>query len=166
MNEEHPMTKVGRMFTAGLSTVALAGAVGAGFAYADPDTTPRGAPPTTKVTASPAASPTGSAGPRAENRSHRGLLRRTIHGEATLGGKEHRVVAFQRGTVDAVTERSLTVKSEDGFAGTYLLSSETRVRKDRKAASVSDIELKDTVRVLAIKTDSGLTAKAVRVHGG
>jgi len=157
------------MVAAGLSTVALACAIGAGFAYADPDPTPSGTP-TTNVTASPAASPTGSAAPRAdrsaENQRHRGVLRRTIHGEATLGGKAHRVVTSQRGTVEAVTETSLTVTSEDGFTATYVLTSDTRVRKERKAVSVSDIKLNDTVRVLAIKTGSVLTGKAVRVRAG
>ena len=97
------------------------------------------------------------------DRRHNGLLRRALHGEATLGGHQ-RVVVFQRGVVGAVNATSLTLRSEDGFTATYLLNSETRVRRLRQPATVSDIRAKDKVRVLATKDGSVLTAKLVRDH--
>ncbi len=56
-------------------------------------------------------------------------MARALHGEVTLAGEKHRVVAFQRGTVDSVSATSLQVKSPDGFTATYVLSDRTRLRK-------------------------------------
>jgi hypothetical protein len=153
------MNKVTKIVAAGLSTVALAGGIGAGIAYADQEPTPSGRP-----TGSPTVNPTGSPTDNAD-RNRRGLLRRTLHGEATLRGEKHQVVAFQRGKVETVSGRSLTVKSEDGFIATYVLNAATRVRKERQVATLSDIKTADRVWVVAIKNDSTLTARVVRDHG-
>jgi hypothetical protein len=154
------MNKAATMVAAGLGTLALVG-VGAGIASADPDPTPS-ANPTARTTT---ASPTEKAGQRADvNRRQNGLLRRALHGEATLGGHQQRVVVFQRGIVEAVIATSMTLRSEDGFTATYVLDSETRVRKQRQPATVSDIRTTDEVRVLATKDGSVLTAKLVRDH--
>jgi len=153
------MNKAATMVAAGLGTLALVG-VGAGIASADPDPTPS-ANPTARTTASP----TEKAGQRADvNRKQNGLLRRALHGEATLGGHQQRVVVCQRGIVEAVSAKSMTLRSEDGFIATYVLDSETRVRKQRQPATVSDIRATDKVRVLAAKDGSVLTAKLVRDH--
>ena len=153
------MNRAATMVAAGVGTLALVG-VGAGIASADPDPTPS-ANPTARTTASPA----DKTGQRADvDRRHNGLLRRALHGEATLGGHQQRVVVFQRGIAGAVNATSLTLRSEDGFTATYLLNSETRVRRLRQPATVSDIRAKDKVRVLATKDVSVLTAKLVRDH--
>jgi hypothetical protein len=162
------------MIAAGIGTVALAGAIGAGLAYADPDPTP-----TVNPSATPSASPTDKAdrnkadrkdkADRKEkadkDRRHPGLLRRALHGEVTLRGEKHRVVVFQRGVVETVSASAITVKSEDGFTGIYLLNAETRVRKEKHEATLYDIKPNDRVRVLATKDGSTLTAKAIRDHG-
>jgi hypothetical protein len=72
---------------------------------------------------------------------------------------------FQRGIVETVSETSLTVKSEDGFSNSYVLNTETRIRKEKLDASRSDINVKDRVRVLATKEGSTLTAIVVRDQG-
>jgi hypothetical protein len=168
------MNKAAKMIAAGIGTAALAGAIGAGLAYADPDPTP-----TVNPSATPSASPTDKAdrnkadrkdkADRKEkadkDRRHPGLLRRALHGEITLRGEKHRVVVFQRGVVETVSATAITVKSEDGFTGSYLLNAETRVRKEKQEATLSDIKPKDRVRVLATKDGSTLTAKAIRDHG-
>ena len=163
------MNKAAKMIAAGIGTVALAGAIGAGLAYADPDPTP-----TVNPSATPSTSPTDKAerkdkGDRKDNadkdRRHPGLLRRALHGEVTLRGEKHRVVVFQRGVVERVSATAVTVKSEDGFTASYLLNAETRVRKEKHEATLSDIKPKDRVRVLATKDGSTLTAKAIRDHG-
>ena len=163
------MNKAAKMIAAGIGTVALAGAIGAGLAYADPDPTP-----TVNPSATPSASPTDKAdrNDKADrkdkadkDRRHPGLLRRALHGEVTLRGEKHRVVVFQRGVVETVSATAVTVKSEDGFTASYLLNAETRVRKEKHEATLSDIKPKDRVRVLATKDGSTLTAKAIRDHG-
>jgi hypothetical protein len=154
---------------AAFGTVALAAGVGAGLAYADPEQAPAASP---SATASPSPTDKAERKDKADRkdkahhiRRHPGLLRRALHGEATLGGEKRRVVVFQRGVVESVTETSLTVKSEDGFSGSYVLTTETRIRKDKEQASRSDIKVKDRVRVFATKDGSTLTAIAVRDHG-
>jgi hypothetical protein len=157
------MRRTAKAIAAALGTIALAAGVGVGLAFADPEPTPAGSPPAT-------ASPTPTDRAHRKNkpdhiRRHPGLLRRALHGEATLGGEKQRVVVFQRGVVETVSETSLTVTSEDGFRGSYVLNTETRIRKEKQQASRSDISVKDRVRVLATREGSTLTALVVRDHG-
>jgi hypothetical protein len=155
------MRRTAKTIAAGLGTVALAAGVGAGLANADPEQIPAASPSATP-------SPTDKADRKHKAdhiRRHFGLLRRALHGEATLGGEKQRVVVFQRGVVETVSEASLTVKSEDGFSGSYVLNTETRIRKEKQEASRSDIDVKDRVRVLATKDGSMLTAIVVRDRG-
>jgi hypothetical protein len=155
------MRRTAKTIAAGLGTVALAAGVGAGLANADPEQIPAASPSATP-------SPTDKADRKHKAdhiRRHFGLLRRALHGEATLGGEKQRVVVFQRGVVETVSETSLTVKSEDGFSGSYVLNTETRIRKEKQEASRSDINVKDRVRVLATRDGSMLTAIVVRDRG-
>jgi hypothetical protein len=155
------MRRTAKTIAAGLGTVALAAGVGAGLANADPEQIPAASPSATP-------SPTDKADRKHKAdhiRRHFGLLRRALHGEATLGGEKQRVVVFQRGVVETVNETSLTVKSEDGFRASYVLNTETRIRKEKEQASRSDIKVKDRVRVFGTKDDSTLTAIVVRDHG-
>ena len=54
---------------------------------------------------------------------------KVLHGDvtATAGGSVQSLV-FQRGEVTALSDTSITLKSSDGFAGTYGLSATTRSR--------------------------------------
>lgn len=74
------------------------------------------------------------------------------------------MIAFQRGTVEQASSKSVTVKSNDGFVETYLLSNATKVREDRHDATVSDIDPSDRVLVVATKEDSTLNARRVIVR--
>jgi len=155
------MRRTAKTIAAGLGTVALAAGVGAGLANADPEQLPAASPSATP-------SPTDKADRKHKAdhiRRHPGLVRRALHGEATLGGENQRVVVFQRGVVETVSETSLTVRSEDGFSGSYNLNTDTRIRKEKQGASRSDINVKDRVRVLATKHGSMLTAIVVRDRG-
>ena len=155
------MRRTAKTIAAGLGTVALAAGVGAGLAYADPEQMPAASPSATP-------SPTDRADRKDKadhTRRHPGLLRRALHGEATLGGEQQRVVMFQRGVVETVSETSLTVKSEDGFSSSYVLNTQTRIRKEKQEASRSDINVRDRVRVFATKEGSTLTAIVVRDRG-
>ena len=141
-------------FIAAAAAIALAGGIGAGLAYADS--------PTDSPTESPTAQPTGKDRKAGGQAKHRRLIARAIHGEVTLAGEKHRVVAFQRGTVEAVSGTSLTVKSPDGYRATYLIKAETKVRQGKQPGRLTDLTADDRVRVVAIKDGSTLTAKRIR----
>ena len=74
------------------------------------------------------------------------------------------LIVFQRGTVESANTESVTVKSNDGFVETYLLSDDTNVREDRDDAALSDIDASDRVLVVATKDDSTLNARRVVVR--
>jgi hypothetical protein len=164
------MRTAAKIIVAGVSTVALAGGIGAGIAYADPSSPS----PTPTQVPSASASPTASASPKPtahprnpdqwgpRKRRPHGLLARALHGEVTLAGEEHRVVAFQRGSVEKVSDTSLTVKSPDGYTATYVVSAETKVRKKADKVTIGDLKVGDRVFVVADK--DGSTLKAVRIR--
>jgi hypothetical protein len=164
------MKELTKIIAAGVSTVALAGGIGAGIAYADTPSDEPTTTPTASATNSPAETPTTKpSGKRDQNGDRRGfvgrrLLVRALHGEVTLAGEEHRVIVFQRGGVQKVSATSVTVKSNDGFVETYALSEETKVRENKEEAKVSDIDTSDRVLVVALKDDSALGARRVIVR--
>ena len=75
------------------------------------------------------------------------------------------MIAFQRGGVERSASTSLTVKSNDGFVETYVLSGDTKVRENGHDAKVADIDTSDRVLVVANKDDSTLDARRVIVRG-
>ena len=166
------MRQLTKSIAAGVGTVALVGGIGAGLAYADtptdePTTSPS-ATPTTSATETPMAKPSGK---RDENgfrkrfvRRHLRFVARALHGEVTLAGEQHQVIAFQRGGVAKVNSTSLTVHSNDGFVETYVLSKDTKVRENGHDAKVADIDTSDRVLVVANKDDSTLDARRVIVR--
>jgi hypothetical protein len=165
------MKDLTKIIAAGVSTVALVGGIGAGLAYADTPSDRPTTTPTTSTTSSPTETPTTTppSGKRDQNGNRRGLVRRhllarALHGEVTLAGEEHQVIAFQRGEVQKVSGTSVAVKSNDGFTETYALSSDTKVRENREKAKVSDIDTSDRVMVVALKDDSALSARRVIIR--
>jgi hypothetical protein len=159
-----------KIIAAGVGTVALAGGIGAGLAYADTPSDEPTTTPTASATNSPAETPTTKpSAKRDQNGDRRGfvrrrLLARALHGEVTLAGEEHRLIVFQRGEVQKVSGTSVTVKSNDGFVETYALSEDTKVRENREEAQVSDIDTSDRVLVVALKDDSAPSARRVIVR--
>ena len=93
------------------------------------------------------------------------MLRRALHGEVTLAGEEHRVVVFQRGPVEKVSDTSLTVRSADDYTATYVVGAETTVRKNQDKATMADLKAGDRVLVVATKDGSTLTAVKIRTTG-
>lgn len=166
------MRKLTKSIAAGVGTVALVGGIGAGLAYADtptgePTTSPTAAP-TTSATETPVAKP-GSK--RDQNgfrnrfvRRHVRFVARALHGEVTLAGEKHQVIAFQRGGVTKVSRTSLTVKSNDGFVETYVLGEDTKVRENGHDSKVAEIHSSDRVLVVAAQDDSTLNARRVIVR--
>ena len=156
------MKQLTKSIAAGVGTVALVGGIGAGLAYAgtpsdEPTATPMSSP--TETTAKPSAKHDQKGDRRGFVRRH--LLARALHGEVTLAGEKHQVIAFQRGGVSKVSRTSLTVKSNDGFVDTYVLNKETKVRENGQRSKVADIDSSDRVLVVATKDDSALNARRV-----
>jgi hypothetical protein len=163
------MKKLWKIIVAGAGAAALVAGIGAALAYADAPT--YGDPTTTPTATDTPRRHHPTAEPRDERdqdqdrrwpvRRYMRFTARALHGEVTLAGEKHRVIVFQRGTVDNANSESVTVKSNDGFVETYLLSEDTKVREHRKDASVSDIDASD--RVLVVATQDGSTLNARRV---
>jgi hypothetical protein len=164
------MKELTKIMVAGASTVALAGGIGGGLAYAHTPSDEPTASPSVTPASSPMETPSAkSSGKRDQNGdrrqfARRHLLARALHGEVTLAGEEHRVIAFQRGEVQKVGPKSVTVKSKDGFLKTYALNDDTKVRQDGEAAKASDVDTSDRVLVIALKDDSTLNARRVIVR--
>lgn len=111
----------------------------------------------TSGSGSPTPSSSASASPSQDHgRQHGrgGVLRRVVHGEFTLAGKQHRVVDVQRGEVRAVMGTSVTVESRDGYTRTYAVNGASRIRKDRKPSSIGQVAKGDRVWVVAAHTGS------------
>ena len=151
------LTTKAKIAMASVASLAVLGGVGATLAYADPSS------PTPTPSASASANP--SQKPVKEKGERRGLLRRALHGEITLGGDKHRVVVFQRGEVTQVSGTAIAIRSEDGFSATYVLDADLRVRQDQQDAKIADVKVGTMVRVLATKQDSTLTARRIVLLG-
>ena len=166
------MKELTKIIVAGVSTVALAGGIGAGLAYADTPSDEPTATPSVATAGSPTEIATAEpSGKRDQNglrkrlvRGHLRFVARALHGEVTLAGAEHRVIAFQRGEVQKVNSKSVTVKSNDGFIDTYADGSDTKVREDGHESKLSDIDTSDRVLVVATKDGSTLSARRVIVR--
>jgi hypothetical protein len=162
------MKELSKIIVAGVSTAALAGGIGAGLAYAEPTSTPTARATTSPTEETPAAEPGGKGDQNGfRKRAIRRQLRfvtRALHGEVTLAGEQHRVIAFQRGGVEKVSRTSLTVKSNDGFVETYVLSDDTKVRENGDKSKLSEIDTSDRVMVVATKDGSTLNARRVIVR--
>lgn len=87
-----------------------------------------------------------------------------IHGEYVVpkAGGGYQTVTTQRGEVTAVSTTSITVRSEDGYSATYVVTADTLVNAARDG--ISTIKTGDTVHVAGIR--SGDTTTAVRIHDG
>ena len=96
-----------------------------------------------------------------------------VHGQFVVpkSGGGYQTIDTQRGSVTAVSDTSITVKSADGFAKTYQVTSSTNVDAERNGIG----SVKTGHQVVVTATDSGGTATAVSIldfsllpslHGG
>jgi hypothetical protein len=98
----------------------------------------------------------------------KGILRKgVLHGEATLTMKDGtvRVIAAQRGTVTAIDDKSVTVKSSDGFTQTWTFGSPLTVIEHRSTIAPSAIKVGTEVGVAGPENGTTLTARLVVVPG-
>ncbi|MFE9203870.1 hypothetical protein [Micromonospora sp. NPDC007230] len=154
------------------TAVEVAAAMGAdgqalaalGFDAAELDVDPVAAP------AGEQAGPQDKRGERAEEwrKRHRArvLLRKnTLHGEVVVQTKDGgtKTIAVQRGQVTAIDERSMTVKSTDGFTMTWTFGDKLRVVERRTTVRSSDIKVGTTVGVAGAKDGDGGSARLIVV---
>jgi hypothetical protein len=108
----------------------------------------------------PSASPTtpGPKGDRREKRRERveGLRhrfgKRALHGEFVVQTKDGvKTLVVQRGTVTAITDTSITVKSADGFTLTWTFGDKLRVVERRTTVQPKDVAVGTEVGVSGAK---------------
>lgn len=93
-------------------------------------------------------------------------MRGGIHGSFVtprLGGG-YQTIEAQRGTVTGVSSTSITVKSEDGFTATYVVTADTIVNATRDG--IASVKTGDEVGVTAIKGASDSTAVMIMDRTG
>ncbi len=134
-----------KIAAAGATAVAIAG-VGA-TALATSGTT------ATSGSGSPAASAHPAAA--AAWRHHHRLLRHLVHGSVVTHGKRGYIAhSAIRGTAQAVSPTSITVKAADGYSATFTVTKQTKVRERTagagrgKPGSIGDVHTGDRVAVL------------------
>ena len=88
---------------------------------------------------------------------------RLLHGEATVAkaGGGTTVVRFQNGVISAISGSTMTVRSTDGFTGTYTVNGTSRISLNGTNGTLSKLAKNDQVRVLAVQSGSSDVAKMV-----
>jgi hypothetical protein len=149
---------------AGAAVVALIG-IGGGVAFATSGS--GSSTPISTLTA--ATTPTSGSNTPADGpskRKHHGLLDRAEHGQVTVRTKTGtEVIDLQRGLVTAVSPTSITVKSQDGFSATYVVTSTTKVRKTGQQSAIANVANGDNVVIAAVQSGNTGTAKRIGDHG-
>jgi hypothetical protein len=145
----------------GVATAATTGGSGGGHGAVTTSATT-----TSATTTSPSLTSTNSKAKPGTHRKHRLAARltdRLLHGQATVLGKDGKPVqvAEQRGTVEAVSPTSITLKSKDGFPQTYVVGTDTRVRVDGKKSSIAAVKQGQQAVVLAKVDGATQTARLI-----
>jgi hypothetical protein len=134
------------------------------------------------ATGTPSPSPSPSASEKAQGKQDKVQRPQHVHSESVVKKPDgtFETVLSQQGTVDAVSETSVTVKSEDGFTQTYAVNADTTIIKvpapaadgspatgdDGKRLKPSEVTIKDiatgdAVRVSGVKNGSDVTARQI-----
>lgn len=152
--------------------LAVATVTSAGIAFAGGSQLAAQQAPSASPTATGSAPAPGESGDQGEKRGRRfpgahgrlghglGVAGRALHGEFVVKDKDGKIVTrvVQRGTVTAVSATSISLRSEDGFTGTYAVNGDTRVRVGGDNAAISGVKTGNEAWVVATK--SGTTATA------
>jgi len=118
----------------------------------------------------PAADPAPSASGDAAAKPHqlrpgklrRELARHVLHGEVVVQTKNgDKTVDVQRGTVTAVTDTTVTVKSSDGFTSTWAFGDPLRVVEHGTKADKSAVKVGTEVGIAGAKNGSTVTANLI-----
>lgn len=148
--------------TAGV--LAVAGLTGAGVAFAGSSLT-NTASSAPSASASPTAAP-----PQGDKPDHHGaagrhgrlgrIAQRALHGEFVSKEADGKIVTrvVQHGQVTAVSGTSITLKSDDGFTGTYAVNGDTKVHVGRDSAAISGVKTGGEAWIVAVKGTDASTA--------
>jgi hypothetical protein len=183
MSVQNPL-KIRRTMLAGAVALALTG-TGVAFAWAANDSASQPPPASQSKTA-----------PGQENRKakpDKAQRPQQLHGESVVKKADGTLQAVleQRGTVEAVSDTSITVKSEDGYSQTYAVNADTKVTKAPAAAddsspapdstpetddggkrvkpgegTIADIATGDAVRIAGVKNGDQATAERIAEGAG
>ncbi|WP_433223429.1 hypothetical protein ACQP00_26105 [Dactylosporangium sp. CS-047395] len=84
-----------------------------------------------------------------------------LHGDFVVKGSDGQYVTqrLQTGTVTAVSATSITAKSEDGHATTFVVGADTKV--DNGASKIGDVKAGDTVTVIGLVSGDTATATTI-----
>jgi hypothetical protein len=96
----------------------------------------------------------------------RGFGGGALHGEFTVKDKDGKIVVkvVQHGSVTAVSATSISLKSEDGFTGTYAVNTDTKVRVGGDNGAISGVKTGNDAWVIATKAGSTNTANSLVVR--
>ena len=117
--------------------------------------------------ADPTPSPSTSADARANGHRKRALTRvmlrrNTLHGEVTVQTKDGvQTVEVQRGAVTAIDDRTMTVKSTDGFTLTWTFGNPVRVVEHRTTVQPSAVVVGAQVGVAGVRSGNTFTARLI-----
>ncbi|GAB3563518.1 hypothetical protein GCM10027405_18220 [Arthrobacter alkaliphilus] len=172
-----------KALTAGGIAVVLSGG-GVAAAWAAGQMIPVYAVASPTGTATPSPGPTSPASPSPGKARPfpvlpRGFAGPGIHGEFTVKNKDgtYSTIVSQRGTVQTVSDSSITVKSDDGFTQAYAINSSTTIfmlpasgtgkqgqRPAPRTIKATELKTGDTVAISGTK--SGTTVTANHIIGG
>jgi len=144
--------KIRKAVLAGAVALALTG-TGAAFAWAAGDSAPPSPSPSQSQSA-----PGKSGQAPGQNKPDKAQRPQQLHSESVVKKADgtFQTILEQRGTAEAVSGTSITVKSEDGYSQTYAVSADTKVRP-----SITDIATGDTVRISGVKNGDQATAERI-----
>ncbi|MFD2081746.1 hypothetical protein SAMN05421678_117106 [Actinopolymorpha cephalotaxi] len=93
--------------------------------------------------------------------SMHGMFERMLHGEFVLAkpGGGRQTVLIQRGAVQSVSTDNISLRSSDGFKGTYTVGADATVNAGRNGLG----SIKDGAQVVVVATGSMQNATAVHV---
>ena len=114
----------------------------------------------------PAATPSGEPGGRpGKPYAHRRHLgKRILHGEFVVSTDDGtKTILVQRGTVTAVGDDSMTVKSADGYSLTWTFGDKLRVIEKRKTVNGDALKVGDKVGAVGGKSGAGGEARLILI---
>ncbi|MDQ0676384.1 hypothetical protein QFZ36_003945 [Pseudarthrobacter siccitolerans] len=176
--------KIRKTVLAGAVALALTG-TGVAFAWAAGDTFP--------PSPSPSQSQSVQGQENGKDKPDKAQRPQHLHSESVVKKADgtFQTILEQRGTVETVSDTSITVKSEDGYSRTYTVNADTKIHKAPAAASqsspgsessegtnddgkrvkpgpgsIADIATGDTVRISGVKNGDQATAERIAEGGG
>jgi hypothetical protein len=112
-----------------------------------------------------AGTPTPDASAASRKAMRKYLRRNTLHGEVTIHTKKQgdKTVVVQRGSVTAVDDRKITVKSSDGFTLTWAFGDKLRIVQSKKKVEKSALKAGEEIGVAGTKEGDANSARLIAI---